>query len=353
MYKTFSAKTVSMHRHSTPRRVIASSRSTTPVPQHLPLAPPTLLSRFRHMIPDSDMFSNFMAMVTSNDQPRVIDVAFDVNKPIVLHYDGHPPHKIHGTNVTPGDIDSLLEASSVEEHVIRSTGRAGIHGTLHRLSILYDLDGSASGLTLRVGRHVPMHEVLPDTLTPYIESGKSILLFGHPGSGKTTLLRAISEYAGDVASRRTTVVDASGELGGTGTNVLGMFTRRMCTPPGHDMASTMLQAIRNHTPQCLIVDELVNISDASAAQTCSMRGIQLIASVHARDIDSLLKNPIFRDKLFGGIQQAAIGDTEAKMLGSKFVKERKSDPVFDVAFDCSTRTVYESLVDIIDEHMSL
>jgi len=289
-----------------------------------------------------------LEMMVSHDQPRVMDIAFDIGKTIVLHFDGAAPLSIQESNVFPSALETLVNATETDDHILRETGRAGIHGTLHRMSMLYDFNGSVVGATLRLGRHLNMHDVLPDDLKSAVAMGKSVILFGPPGTGKTTLLRALAEYCGDYVPKRTVVVDASGELGGVGTNVLGQFTRRACVPPGSSMPETMLHAIRNHTPQVLLVDELVSLSDASAAQTCAARGIQLLASCHAMSLETLLKNPIFRDKLFGGIQHAAIGDTEAKMLGSKFICERKSDPVFDVAYDCSTRTLYDNLTERID-----
>ena len=314
------------------------------------IGPSGITQSIRRMIRDDAAFNDLESMVV-HDSPRVMDIAFDVGKPIVLHFDSASPLSIQESNVFPSALETLVEATETDDHILKSTGRAGIHGTLHRLSMLYDFHGKVVGATLRIGRHLNMHDVLPDDIKSIVASGKSVILFGPPGSGKTTLLRALAEYSGDYVPKRTVVVDASGELGGVGTCVLGQYTRRACVPPGSSMPETMLHSIRNHTPQVLVVDELVSVSDASAAQTCSARGIQLIASCHAKSLKTLLKNPVFRDKLFGGIQHAAIGDSEAKMLGTKFICERKTEPVFDAAYDCSTRTLYESLTERIDELM--
>jgi len=312
------------------------------------LGPPKLVHVIRRMMISSDAFYDFQRMLIA-DSPRVMDVAFDLGKPVVLHFDGVAPVSIPDTCIEHGMLDGIMDAVESEDHIVKATGRAGIHGTLHRVSMLYDFNGSVMGATLRLGRHLNMHDVLPDDLKTMIALGKSVILFGPPGTGKTTLLRGISEYAGDYVPKRTVVVDASGELGGVGTNVLGQYTRRACVPPGSSMSDTMMHAIRNHTPQVLVVDELVTTSDAVAAQTCSARGVQLVASAHAMSLNTLVTNPVFRDRLFGGIQHAAIGDAEAKMIGTKFVKERKCDPVFDAAYDCSTRTLIDCLVERIDE----
>jgi len=314
------------------------------------LGPPNMVQTIKRMMGDVRSFTDFVGMLAS-DSPRVMDVAFDIGKPVVLHFDGAAPVSVPGTCIQHSMLDELVDASDTEDHILQATGRACIYGTLHRVSMLYDFSGAIVGATLRLGRQLNMHDVLPDDLKTVIAMGKSVLLFGPPGTGKTTLLRAISEYAGDYVPKRTVVVDASGELGGLGTNVLGQYTRRACVPPGSSMPETMMHAIRNHTPQVLVVDELVTPSDAAAAQTCSARGIQMVASAHAMTLETLLANPVFRDKLFGGIQYAAIGDAEAKMLGTKFVKERKCDPVFEAAYDCSTRTLIDSLVDRIDEFL--
>jgi stage III sporulation protein SpoIIIAA len=302
----------------------------------------------RSMISAEDDYHVFKSLLL-HESPRVMDVAFDIGKPIVLHFDGVAPMAIPGTCIEAEHLEAMIQATETNDHIVHATGRAGVKGTLHRVSVLYDFGGSVVGATLRVGRHLNMHDVLPDDLKTVVAMGKSVLLFGPPGSGKTTLLRALAEFSGDFVPRRTIVVDSSGELGGAGTNVLGQFTRRACIPPGCTMPETMIQAIRNHTPQALIVDELVSVTDASAAQTCSARGIQLLASAHADALESLVQNPVFRDRLFGGIQYAAIGDAEAKMLGTKFVRERKSDPVFQAAYDCVSRTLYDDLVRRIDD----
>ena len=329
---------------------LASSQKAPSIPRDgcVPLGPPPFVQSVKNMIPSSHDYRAFVSLLTS-ESPRVLDVAFDIGKPIVLHFDGVAPMAIPGTCIVPGHLQGMIRATNTEDHIIHTTGRAGVRGTLHRVSMLYDYDGSVVGATLRIGRHLNMHDVLPDDLKSVVALGHSILLFGPPGSGKTTLLRALAEFSGDYVPRRTVVVDSSGELGGVGTNVLGQFTRRACIPPGSSMPETMVQAIRNHTPQALIVDELVSASDAMAAQTCSARGIQLLASAHAHSLDTLVQNPVFRNTLFGGIQYAAIGDAEAKMLGSKFVKERKCEPVFQAAYDCVSRVLYDDLVDRIDE----
>lgn len=353
--KTMSYKTCRSSRHQTRVSAVATPRPYTirkapAMNMDAPtfLGPPKLVYAIRRMMNTSDAFDDFQRMLIG-DSPRVMDVAFDLGKPVVLHFDGVAPVPIQGTCIQHGMLDDVMNAVESEDHIVQATGRAGIHGTLHRVSMLYDFNGSVVGATLRLGRHLNMHDVLPDDLKTVIAMGKSVILFGPPGTGKTTLLRAISEYAGDYVPKRTVVVDASGELGGVGTNVLGQYTRRACVPPGSSMPETMMHAIRNHTPQVLVVDELVTPSDTAAAQTCSARGIQLVASAHAMSLETLITNPVFRDRLFGGIQHAAIGDTEAKMLGTKFVKERKCEPVFEAAYDCSTRTLYDCLVKRIDE----
>ena len=148
------------------------------------------------------------------------------------------------------------------------------------------------------------------------------------------------------------VVDETGEVGGYGhvpgsESVLGYHARVARVPPGKDHADIMLQVIRNHSPQALVVDEMVHPKDIAAATTCASRGIQLLATVHAGSIENILENPVFRDAL-GGRQQAAVSDTMALDVGSKFVSARKHEPVFRGAYDVSKGVLYTNLANVVD-----
>lgn len=289
--------------------------------------------------------------LTADVDSTVIDVCFDVGRNVTVHFRTGPPLTMQSKTIDATIIGSLTESMTVADDVFAATGRMGIEGTLHRVSALNDFDGTISGLTWRIGREVSFHDVLTDELKGYLALGKSILFFGRPGAGKTTTLRGAATYLGDCAPRRTIVVDATGELGGCGSEPIGIGTntRRMCVAPGKSHGDAMMAAIRNHTPQALIVDEIMTRSEAALVQTCRARGIQLVATCHASGLADVVENPVFAD-LMGGNQNAAVSDASATQRGSKFVRARKHAPVFDGAYDVETKTLYPNLSQFVDEY---
>jgi stage III sporulation protein SpoIIIAA len=208
--------------------------------------------------------------------------------------------------------------------------RAGIERTLHRISCIRNRRGDVVGLTLRVGRAV--YGTI-DIIRDLLESGKSILLLGRPGVGKTTLLREAARVLAD--EKRVVVVDTSNEIGGDGDiphPAIGRARRMQVSRPElqHEV---MIEAVENHMPEVIIIDEIGRELEAAAARTIAERGVQLVGTAHGNTLDNLLQNPTLCD-LVGGIQAVTLSDEEARRRGTqKTVLERKAPPTFDVVIE--------------------
>ncbi len=263
------------------------------------------------------------------DDTNVTDIVVDIGRPVTLYTPGSM-HVLCTSLVTHEDIDRVLAAvaspsSSSWSSLKLNDGRMRIGDTPHRLSLLADHDGSISGLTLRIMRQLDHHDVLNDETRSAVASRKSIIVFGPPGAGKTTMLRAMADFSAD-SGRRTVVVDTSGEFWGTAA-------RRACVPCGETLGNAAATVVRNHTPSVLVMDELVSSGDAYTAAVSTSRGVQVLASAHASSVNDLFTNPVLRDKLFGGVQHAAVGDARARE--SKFVASRRGPVAFELAIDCT------------------
>jgi stage III sporulation protein SpoIIIAA len=228
--------------------------------------------------------------------------------------------------------------------------RAGIERTLHRISALRNRAGKVVGLTLRVGRAMyGTMEIVRDV----VESGKSILLLGRPGVGKTTLLREIARVLADDLKKRVVVVDTSNEIAGDGDIPhpgIGR-ARRMQVKTPLLQHSVMIEAVENHMPEVIVIDEIGTELEAAAARTIAERGVQLIATAHGQTLENLLVNPTLND-LLGGIQSVTLSDEEARRRGTqKSVLERKAPPTFDVLVEIQDRdrvAIHMPLADIVD-----
>ena len=206
--------------------------------------------------------------------------------------------------------------------------RAGIERTLHRLSAIRNRMGDIIGLTLRVGRAVyGTIRIIEDLIL----TGKSVLLVGKPGVGKTTMLREVARVLADDAHKRVIVVDTSNEIAGDGDIPhpgIGRARRMQVATPAMQH-SVMIEAVENHMPEVIIVDEIGTELDANAARTIAERGVQLVATAHGNTLENLIQNPTLSD-LVGGIQAVTLGDIEARRRRSqKTVLERKAPPTFD------------------------
>ncbi len=218
------------------------------------------------------------------------------------------------------------------EHVISRIGeftddnRAGIARTLHRISAMRNRQGSIIGLSLRVGRAVyGTVEMVRDIM----ESGNSVLLLGRPAVGKTTMLRETARIL--AAKKRVVIVDTSNEIAGDGDiphPAIGRARRMQVATPAlqHEV---MIEAVENHMPEVIVIDEIGRELEAQAARTIAERGVQLIGTAHGRTLENLLMNPTLSD-LVGGVESVTLSDEEARRRGTqKSVLERRAPPTFD------------------------
>ena len=214
--------------------------------------------------------------------------------------------------------------------------RAGIERTLHRISAIRNRNGKIVGLTCRIGRAVfGTIEIVEDL----VESGRSILIMGRPGIGKTTMLREAARVLADDFNKRVVVVDTSNEIAGDGDiphPAIGKARRMQVRTPSmqHEV---MIEAVENHMPQVIVIDEIGTELEAAAARTIAERGVQLIGTAHGNNLDNLMLNPTLSD-LIGGIQSVTLGDEEARRRRTqKSVLERKAPPTFDVVVEIQDR----------------
>ena len=251
---------------------------------------------------------------------------------IVMDLGRRPEARFSGREETLAEREVTAEDLA---HVISRIGqfggdnRAGIERTLHRISAIRNRAGKVVGLTLRVGRAVyGTMEIIRDV----VEAGKSILLLGRPGVGKTTLLREVARVLADDLGKRVVVVDTSNEIAGDGDIPhpgIGRARRMQVASPALQHA-VMIEAVENHMPEVIVIDEIGTEQEAAAARTIAERGVQLVATAHGNSLENLMLNPTLAD-LVGGIQTVTLSDEEARRRGTqKSVLERKAPPTFQV-----------------------
>jgi len=224
------------------------------------------------------------------------------------------------------------------EYVVARVGtfgkdnRAGIERTLHRISAIRNRQGRVIGLTCRIGRAV--YGTI-DIIQDVVESGASILLLGRPGRGKTTKLREIARVLSEELKKRVVIVDTSNEIAGDGDiphPAIGKARRMQVAEPSLQHA-VMIEAVENHMPEVIVIDEIGTEQEAFAARTIAERGVQLVGTAHGNSLENLMMNPTLCD-LVGGIQAVTLSDEEAKRRGTqKTVLERKAPPTFDVVIE--------------------
>jgi len=254
-------------------------------------------------------------------------------------------------------ILSANEVTSEEiQHVMDRVGdfgednRAGIERTLHRISAIRNRNGRVIGLTLRIGRAVYGTVRIIEDL---IASGKSILLLGKPGVGKTTMLREVARVLADDANKRVMIVDTSNEIAGDGDVPhpgIGRARRMQVKSPQYQH-SVMIEAVENHMPEVIIIDEIGTELDADASRTIAERGVQLVATAHGNTLQNLIMNPTLSD-LIGGIQSVTLGDIEAsRRRTQKSVLERRAPPTFDTLVEIQSWSkviVHPDVADVVD-----
>ncbi len=259
----------------------------------------------------------------------------------------------------PGKAEYLSETpitqNDLNESITRvgdfgGDNRAGIERTLHRISAIRNRRGEVIGLTCRVGRAI---FGTIGMIRDLVESGRSILMLGRPGVGKTTALREIARVLADELDKRVVIIDTSNEIAGDGDvphPAIGRARRMQVSRP-ELQHQVMIEAVENHMPEVIVIDEIGTELEALAARTIAERGVQLVGTAHGNQLENLIKNPTLSD-LVGGIQSVTLGDEEARRRGSqKSVLERKAPPTFDIAVEMTERqkwVVHEQVAETID-----
>jgi len=283
-----------------------------------------------------------------SDLEMLLEVVLDLGR----HLEGRFPNRALHLGDDYATHDDIRYVTS-RVGAFGKDNRAGIERTLHRISAIRNRQGEVIGLTCRVGRAVVG---TVDIVRDVIESGKSILLLGRPGVGKTTLLREAARVMADEFAKRVVVVDTSNEIAGDGDIPhpgIGR-ARRMQVPHPELQHAVMIEAVENHMPQVIVIDEIGTEAEALAARTIAERGVQLIATAHGNTLDNLLQNPTLCD-LIGGIQAVTLSDEEARRRGTqKTVLERKAPPTFDVVIEIQDKdrlAVHHDVGIVVDRYL--
>jgi len=264
----------------------------------------------------------------------LVDIVLDLKRPVVIRFSS-------SQEVWESDLVSEDDIQYVVQHIgtFGKDNRAGLEGTLHRISCIRNRQGRIIGLSIRIGRAI--YGVV-DPLTPYFTQEKSVLLMGKPGVGKTTLLREVARLLSVDYQKRVIVVDTSNEIAGDGDvphPAIGL-ARRMQVPVPEQQHDVMIEAVENHMPEVIIVDEIGRKEEVDAARTIAERGVQLIATAHGNTLENILVNPTLSD-LVGGVQVVTLSDEEAHRRGTqKTILERKASPTFDILIEIRARGVY-------------
>ncbi len=284
--------------------------------------------------------------ITYEKMEDVIEIVLDIGRTPEIRHAGGKIDYLGDEFVTDDDINYIT--CRLQEFT--SDNRSGIPGTLHRISAIRNRQGKIIGLTCRIGR------VVTGTIACIKDiclMNKSILFLGRPGVGKTTKLREISRLVADELGKRVVIVDTSNEIAGDGDTphpAIGHARRMQVTQPEFQK-DIMIEAVENHTPEVIVVDEIGTEAEAQAARTIAERGVMLIATAHGNSLENLIKNPTLSD-LVGGIQSVTLGDDEAKRRASqKTVLEREKQPTFDVVIeilDRNTLAVYKDTAEAVD-----
>ena len=231
------------------------------------------------------------------------------------------------------DIDYMIKRISK----FSNENRAGIERTLHRISCIRNRQFLINGLTCRIGRAIfGTISIIRDLL----ESEKSILILGKPGVGKTTIIREIARVLADEMEKRVIIIDTSNEIAGDSDiphSGIGR-ARRMQVSKTELQHQVMIEAVENHMPQAIIIDEIGTELEVLAARTIAEKGVQLVGTTHGNCLENLIKNPPLTD-LIGGIQYVTLSDDEAKRRGTqKSILERKAYPAFEIIIEINDQT---------------
>src|SRR5512136_2273126 len=272
------------------------------------------------------------AVHAANQNENLLEIVLDLGRKPEARYTDREL-VLSDQEATQSDID--LVVARIGE--FDADNRAGMERTLHRISAIRNRRGHIVGLTCRVGRAV--YGTI-DIIEDIIASGKNILLLGRPGVGKTTMLREAARVLAEGSApgrprKRVVIVDTSNEIGGDGDiphPAVGK-ARRMQVPTPSLQHEVMIEAVENHMPEVIVIDEIGRELETAAARTIAERGVKLVGTAHGRTLDNLMMNPTLAD-LVGGIQSVTLSDEEARRRGTqKSVLERKAPPTFDVLIE--------------------
>lgn len=278
-------------------------------------------------------------------QESLIEIVMDLGRQPEARFSDKTEY-LTDTPITESDIQHCIDRIGE----FSGDNRAGIEKTLHRISAMRNRSGKVIGLTCRVGRAI---FGTIGMIRDLVGRGESILMLGRPGVGKTTALREIARVLADEFDKRVVIIDTSNEIAGDGDvphPAIGR-ARRMQVARPELQHQVMIEAVENHMPEVIVIDEIGTELEALAARTIAERGVQLVGTAHGNRIDNLMKNPTLSD-LVGGIQSVTLGDDEARRRGSqKSVLERKAPPTFDIAIEMLERhkwVIHENVAETVD-----
>lgn len=332
---------------------MASPNDLTPIdPASTPATADTVLSGEDMTINDdldqllAILPADLSALIQQHPQSdKLIEVILDLGRRPEARFPSGAEYLSENV-VSQQDLDNCIERVGY----FGGDNRAGIEQTLHRISAMRNRSGKVIGLTCRVGRAV---FGTIGMIRDLVERGQSILMLGRPGVGKTTALREIARVLADDLQRRVVIIDTSNEIAGDGDiphPAIGR-ARRMQVAKPEFQHQVMIEAVENHMPEVIVIDEIGTELEATAARTIAERGVQLVGTAHGNQLENLIKNPTLSD-LVGGIQSVTLGDDEARRRGSqKSVLERKAPPTFDIAIEMQERqrwVVHENVSETVD-----